>query len=810
MPARTSTCRLEIFLVSMAGLLLEISYTRIFSFKASSYFTYLLIGFALLGIGSGGVLMSIAAGWRRRAAEQVLPPLAFVTALAIVLGYLVVARTELSTFAAPTSFEQVTNLVVVCFAVFTAFAGIGLMVAWIFANQSAAIAQLYFADLVGAAIGCVLAIPLMVWLTPLGGVLVAAALLAASGLRLAPSTRWRVMLAATTALLAVAARFPGALPDLRIDPAKTLAAANMAREHHRVLDTVWHPVFRVDVFENPAHPEFKGLAHDGQWGSGLWQFDGDESRLPARFASSNRRLAFGVAPARPRVLVIGSAGGQEILASLAFDATHVTAVELNPATVGLLRGPYRSFTGNLAGHERVTLINAEGRSFLERDRASYDLIYFVAPDSYAAMNAAQASGFVLAESYLYTVEMVRAALAHLAPGGVLAMQFGEFDYAGRPNRTARYAATARAALAELGITDPARHILVATNKDYFTLSTLLISAKPFSAAQIEAFRRDVAAIPGGAVRHAPGLDPAESTDPTLRMITAASPELDAVFARHPYDLRAVRDDKPFFWHFVRFGDLLRGRAPEGSAFDPEDGRGEQALLVMLLIATVFATAFLLLPLLALRSDWARLPKKSLALLYFGSLGLGFMGIEIVLIQKWSLILGYPTYALTVTLCAILFFSGLGSLATSRYAERAAAAVPWLASALTLCILGHGVVLGSVSGFLLAQPFALRIASAVLAMAPLGLCLGAFMPLGLAAVARLERQVAPAGSDDAGGAYVAWAWAVNGFFSVIGSLLTTMASMTWGFRAVLFGALAIYLGACLVLRSLASAVVVARR
>jgi hypothetical protein len=583
----------------------------------------------------------------------------------------------------------------------------------------------------------------------------------------------------------------------------------MVREHHRVLDTVWHPVFRVDVFENPAHPEFKGLAHDGQWGSGLWQFDGDERGLPARFATSNRRLAFGVAPAHPRVLVIGSAGGQEIIASLAFDATHVTAVELNPATVGLLRGPYRGFTGNLAGNDKVTLVNAEGRSFLERDPSSYDLIYFVAPDSYAAMNAAQASGFVLAESYLYTVEMVRAALAHLAPGGVLAMQFGEFDYAGRPNRTARYAATARAALAERGITDFADHILVATNTDYFTLSTLLVSPTPFTPAQIQAFQRDVAAIRSGVVRHAPGLDPAESGDATLRVITTPAADLGKLLAGHVYDLRAVRDDKPFFWHFVRFADLLRGRAPGGSAFDPEDGRGEKALLVMLLVAATFATVFLLLPLLALRADWSRLPKKGSALVYFGSLGLAFMGIEIVLIQKWSLILGYPTYALTVTLCAILFFSGLGSLATARYAEHVGTAVLWLAGALTLCTVGHGIVLGSVSALLLAQPFAVRIASAVLAMAPLGLCLGAFMPLGLAAVARLERQVTP-GTEDAAGTYVAWAWAVNGFFSVIGSLLATMASMTWGFRAVLFGALAIYLAACLVLRSLSSPIAADRR
>jgi predicted MFS family arabinose efflux permease len=82
------------------------------------------------------------------------------------------------------------------------------------------------------------------------------------------------------------------------------------------------------------------------------------------------------------------------------------------------------------------------------------------------------------------------------------------------------------------------------------------------------------------------------------------------------------------------------------------------------------------------------------------------------------------------------------------------------------------------------------------LAPLGLCLGMFMPLGLATVSRLT---------DHGDAYAAWGWAINGFFSVIGAVLTTILSMSFGFRAVQLAALAIYAVAVLAFLALRGAV-----
>jgi hypothetical protein len=159
-----------------------------------------------------------------------------------------------------------------------------------------------------------------------------------------------------------------------------------------------------------------------------------------------------------------------------------------------------------------------------------------------------------------------------------------------------------------------------------------------------------------------------------------------------------------------------------------------------------------------------------------------MFFEITMIQRLVRFLGYPTYSLTVTLAAILVSTGVGALLSSRVAGRERAAMPLLLLSLAALTLFYRFGLDPLTDALLSQGLAVRVVVSLALLAPLGLCLGMFMPLGLMRVAALttfDQQ------------YVAWAWAINGFFSVIGSVLTTILSMTFGFRAVQLAALAIY-------------------
>lgn len=780
----------EILLVSFAALLMEISYTRVVSFKLFYYYTYLVIGLALLGTGCGGVLMAVSGRLRRAETSTIVMWSALVGAVSVVVGYVVVALTPVDTLAiweyqAGPTLLNVTRLVVICLALFAAFLPIGVVIALLLSRGSDDVGRLYFADLVGAGLACAIVVFLLNWAGPVSAIMLAGLVLAAVGLRLALSTGSRSIPLAVALVVALgaAAAFPGLLPDPRTDSTKPF-------EPDVVAFSAWSSLFRVDVTEPLG--DFRWLLHDGLVGSAIHQFDGDLTTL-TRYEHDERSLPFAALASSPdRVLIIGAAGGNEVLASLYFGARHTDAVELNPVTYRLVTEEYADYVGRIAEHDRVDYVQGEGRSFLARSDEEYDLIWFPAPDSYSA-NASSVGAFVLSESYLYTREAIEESLSHLAPDGLIAWHYGEFDFDLAPNRTARYIATARDALRHVGADDPSQHFVVTTAPTILggaSLSTVLIKGTPFTDDEIDRVIHGLEAIDGAVLRYAPGRS--VEANPLAEMLDTPQPELAAWFDARDSDVRPITDDGPFFWHFHRFGDVLSDFTEPIHRDDKENAVGERVLLLLLAVAVVLASVFLLLPFLTIRDTWRALPRKASSAAYFGCLGLGFIFFEIVLIQRLTLYLGYPTYSLTVTLASILVFTGVGAYLSGRIEPVRERVVPALLGAIVVLTLFFQYVLGHLTDGTLDWPLASRFVLVFVLLAPLGMCLGMFMPLGIGAVARLTTH-----SNE----YVAWGWAVNGFASVIGAVLSTILAMMFGFRTVLFVSLGVYCIALAVLYSL---------
>ena len=780
---RKTSFLIEIFLIAMAAILLEISYTRIFSFKLYYYFTYLIIGIAMLGLGAGGVAAAISPGLRRAQASSVVLWSSLGAGALVPVSYLTVSLIQLNTIDFVQGAAPLLRLTIVCTSLFAPFLAIGIALAVIFGSRPQEMHRLYFADLLGAGLGCALCVPLFTSLAPPRTIVLGGLLLSLVALR--ASRRGRpVAFAASLGLAAILTApllAPGLLPDPIVDRTKTLSP--QLREDRATLFTRWSPLFRIDVIpETTTKGDRYLITHDGMAGSGLHRFDGDFSMIDG-FERDIRAQPFSVLDPRPEVLIIGAAGGHEILASLYFGAVSITALELNPVTVSLLRDHFADFTGRIAFQDRVRLVNAEGRSFLQRDRNKYDLIWFVAPDSYASMNAASSGAYVLSESYLFTVEMIQESLAHLAEGGVLCVQWGEF-YRYR-NRTVRYIATAREAFRRLGIEDLSQHVILSTGPGLPPTSTILLRNQPFDRTEVQRFAARTADIPKARLRHPTPPRADARAHPMTALIWLPQEQLEAWYDDYRYAVSPVTDDAPFFWHFTRFRDAFAAAwrvGPDAPGW--ELAVGEQTLLILLCFVMAFAAVFLLLPLLVVRDVWRRVPHKRHAFLYFAGLGLGFMFFEVCLIQKLTLFLGYPTYSLTVTLFSLLVFSGIGSLLSSRYSEgrRRNAALSMLLAAVVVLMLAYRFGLTSVVGAFGGWPLALRASIAVLLLAPLGVCLGAFMPIGIRSVAattEYERE------------YVAWAWAVNGFFSVVASVLATILAMSLGFGTVLLLAVVAY-------------------
>ena len=297
----------------------------------------------------------------------------------------------------------------------------------------------------------------------------------------------------------------------------------------------------------------------------------------------------------------------------------------------------------------------------------YGLVWYVAPDSYAANNAASSGAFVLSESYLYTTQMIKQTLQHLTDDGIMVVQFGELSFENAPNRTSRYVVTARKALEQLGVRDPANHLLVAAQlTNVGDLSTIVVKRTAFTPTEVNGFLHGLTAVPNLHPYHAPGhavgsgivTDLAGGTDAQVKTIVAHSPKA----------IGAISDDAPYFWHFSRFGDVLKHIAEPLKANDPENVIGERVLLLLLGIATVYAALFLLAPFVFVRRRWRALPAKGTSAVYFAALGLGFMLFEITMIQRLVLFLGYPTYSLTVTLAVLLVSTGLGALLSRQVSD----------------------------------------------------------------------------------------------------------------------------------------------
>jgi len=775
----------ETFFISLAVILLEVSYTRVFSFKLVYYFTYLVIGISLLGLGSGGVFVAIFERLRRAAADKLILGCTTVAALSVLVGYFFIATVPLNLFR---MVMQITNggawgevtfelvkLAFVCTTLFLPFLAAGVALAKIFASQTDRIGKLYAIDLLGAALGCAIVIPAITIISPPGSVFLAGLAFAFAGLPLAlrAGRGALVPVAIAAAGLAIGVLFPGALPDPVRDRVKGAEA--------EAIFTRWSPVFRVDVVPVPgSEPPTNFLVHDGTLGSSMLQFDGDVGSL-GRYDTMDRSYPFRLLAKDPKVAIIGSAGGNEILASLRLGASQITGIELNPVTVSLLTTYFRDFTGNIANHPKVRIVNAEGRSFLKSSGQEFDLVWLVAPDSYAAMNAATSGAFVLSESYLYTKEMIVEAIEHLDDDGILCAQFGEIDFDTKPNRVVRYLGTAREAFAELDIPDFQQHVLVAVSPGFGRLesATILLKKSPFTPADVQTFLATAGKLEGARVVYT-----GQASDPDSLVKNAIELEGDALadwYASLAYKVGPITDDSPFFWHFVGFDSVLFG--DETHALNVEEGIGERLLLVLLAVAVVFAAIFLLLPMFAIRDVWSEIPYKLNAGIYFAALGLGFMLIEVCLIQRLTLFLGYPTYSLTVTLFSILISTGIGSLLSERYGDDRNRVLAGLIGVLVVLVVFYRFGLTPLVDAAVGWPLPLRVLLTVLVLLPLGICLGAFMPIGLRAVSGLTPHHEQ---------YVAWCWAVNGFCSVMASVLATILAMTTGFNTVILAGLCCYL------------------
>src|SRR5262249_22720802 len=137
-------------------------------------------------------------------------------------------------------------------------------------------------------------------------------------------------------------------------------------------------------------------------------------------------------------------------------------------------------------------------------------------------------------------------------------------------------------------------------------------------------------------------------------------------AAYKFDISPTTDDRPYFFSFLRWSkpDVAREFLHEPTAVV----QGNPLFLRnQLLWSALAAAVFIVAPLLFRRGQGGASRHGALRfLVYFAGLGFGFIGIEVALIQKSTLLLGQPLYSIVVTLFAILVSTGVGAALSPRW------------------------------------------------------------------------------------------------------------------------------------------------
>jgi hypothetical protein len=789
-----------ILVCSVGVLMQEVLLTRIFSFTIWYHLAYLTISTALLGFGAAGTILSLAPGTVERIPRRLAAWSSAGAGVALLAGLSIVGPRPISPdalSAEPARFAA--GLLGYYAAVTLPFLLAGIAVATPLAAYPRVANRLYAADLLGAGLGCAAAVAALSWLDGETAIGVCAALFfAAAALYAEPRTQ-RAGFAAATLALALGSPLAGHLIDLQPTATKTLGRA--LREGARILETRWSPVNRVDLYEresslggfwttygrprhrDPGLPRSLSLVYDAHNGSDVYEVRG---RRSLRFLDGHL-LGLPYALDTPeRVLVIGVGGGIDVLNALYHGAAHVTAVELQPATLDLHRDRLAHWTGGWLERPEVELVAAEGRHYVRSHPDEHDLIQITAVDTFAAQTT---GAYVLAESYLYSVEAFGDFLDHLTPDGVLSVAIGDLLYNDPEIPTpysARLALVAREALRRRGVEDARAHIALAGQgipnfraaPDQIVagawIQVLLVKRNPFTSEETGRLR-DYLDEAGFALRLAP--DGGDDDRHLGGLVFADANILPEALDAQVYDVAPITDDRPFFFHVLPWSGLvLDGRI---DWTHPGSGTGQLVLLMMLGQAVVLGGALVALPLL--RGARGALPTRSTAgfLLYFLALGLGFLLVEISFVQKYVLLLGYPTYSLSVTLFSLLVFAAAGSALSRRFWRRPRRLLGGLLGATLVLLALEIVALPWLREQLLAASLIARIATTVLLQLPLGLALGMYFPTGLELLRQREPHLVP------------WAWAVNGVASVAASVLAVILGMAIGFSGVAVVAGGIY-------------------
>jgi hypothetical protein len=788
-----------IFVLSAAALAYEVLLVRLFSIIHWHHFAFMVISIALLGYGASGSMITVFQRGLLKRYPSVLVINAVMFGLSAIACFVAVQQMPFNSLEILWDTNQWRRLFMSYLLLTLPFFFVANAIALTMTRFHERIALIYGVDLIGAGVGAV-AILLLLQLSPPDAVLrvvsvlgILAALLAVYQLRCLGRMIVSSLLALVTVMILFApadwvelrlSEFKGMEQVLLINGTKHLKRQSSAISQIDVIESTEIPLRNapgMSLMSPAGTPDQLAVFRDGDEMTTIDKYDGSGSLAYLDYVSS--ALPYYLRATPEDVLVLGSSTGSELLQATLNQAARIDAVETNTLLTRLITDDYADFFGWQQISDRIRFHTISPRGYAAATDENYDIVIIGLPGS---SSGGAAGVHELATSNDLTVEALQGYLELLRPGGLLSITLWTST---PPRENLRLFATVVDALRNNGIEHPENNIAWIRS---WNTATLIIKNGALTKSDSQRVR-DFAAARAFDLAWLPDITEEEVNRYQLLQQPIFFLAAKALLSDNPqdfidnykYNIEAVSDDNPYFSNSFKWSSLPELLSISGRGGIAMIGVGYPTLVFTLVQAIIAAVVLILLPLAFIKRDGSYASaRRSNIVVYFVCLGLAFLFIELAFIQKFTLILSQPLYAVAVTLCAFLIFSGLGSLyvqykIAGDQLQRVPQLLTWAVASIVTITLLYLIVLPHLTDDIMAQSEPVRIATAVLLAAPLAFAMGMPFPLGLAATRHTHPQLMP------------WAWGINGCASVLSAILAILLAIEIGFSGVMLGAIMLY-------------------
>jgi len=779
---------------SIAIIAYQLALMQMLSFIQWHHFAYMIISIAMLGFGASGTLVVIARKWFINKAEWIIPLLMILAGLFMIVTF-PLSRQEAIQFDVYllfTEFRQFPKLALNYILFFLPFFFGALAIGLIFIIYSKKIGVYYFSNLIGSGVGGILVLFIFSSFYPEQSFPLIAILPVLSGIIVISKKYYKLQIVFSIIALFLSVFFFFKPSDIHVSEYKSLSKTMTLPEAeiihsepdvHGVVNVVSSPAMRyapgVSLSFRENMPVKPSVFVNAEVFGNIPKHD-DNAKFNIHDYTT-MALPY-VMNERDSVLVLNAATGNALSHALNNDAKCVTGVIENSAVIDLLKNDFSYESGELFLNPKVNIVYQESRAYLNeyRGKKSFDAIKLPLLDAFggtAGLNA-------LSEEYYLTKEAFERMWDMINDDGVIVVS-SWMDYP--PRNTLKIFATLVELAEEKEVENIKDHIIGI--RSWGNLS-FAIKKTPVTDSEIKKIRDfcdkmffDPLLLPDISDEERVKFNILEDDSFFNYIDEIMGDNRDNLYNEYGFHIRPATDDKPYFSQFMRLSSVQYLRDLFGPAQMPFLEIGYLIVVITFAQSLLLALLFIVLPLFFLKRTGAG---KFPTLLYFGALGLGYMFVEIILIQRFVLYFGHPIYAITAVISAMLLSSGAGSYFSSKIQN-----IRKNASKVNLLIAGflllYAFILTPLIELTISSDIVFKIITGLLLISIPSFFMGMPFPLGIKYLSDNNEN------------HIGWAWGINGSISVIATSLAMLVAVEGGFRMVILIAMACYLIAFFAMR-----------